>query len=185
MSEKFKLTKRVNTVLICKMVKTNPATGEETYTISHFRSKTYSIINNTENEYSVIVEEMLENLAKFQKQGSGWRLHSIEGLEIFITKFKPLKGNCFKPFLKYILNKKAVINMENEDNQCFKWAVTRALHPVGRNAGRIYKNLKTQAEKYNWSKIEFPKRLKIFKYLNLITILTSMYFHTTRKKFTR
>ena len=84
-------------MLICKMVKTNPAMGEETYTISHFRSKTYSIINNTENEYSVMVEEMLENLAKFQKQGSGWRLHSIEGLEIFITKFKPLKGKCFKP----------------------------------------------------------------------------------------
>ena len=116
---------------------------------------------------------MLENLAKFQKKGSGWRLHSIEGLEIFITKFKPLKGNCFKPFPKYILNRKAVINMENEDNQCFKWAVTRALHPVKWHAGRIDKNLKTQAEKYNWSKMEFPMKIKdirIFESNNNINV---------------
>ena len=32
--------KKVNVVLICKMMKTDPATGENTYTVAHFRSKT-------------------------------------------------------------------------------------------------------------------------------------------------
>ena len=91
-------------------------------------------------------EKMLENLAKYQRLGSGWRLHSIEMLEIFITKFKPLKGKSYKPFPKTIKNKKAVINMENDDDQCFKWAVTRALNPVKRDAERITKILKTQAK---------------------------------------
>ena len=98
---------------------------------------------------------MLESLAKYQNLGSGWRLHSIEMLEIFITKFKPLGGKSYKPFPKAIVKKKAVINMENDDNQCFKWAVTRALNPIKRDSERITIILKIQAEKYNWDGIEF------------------------------
>ena len=50
--------------------------------------------------------------------------------------------------------------MENDDDQCFKWAVTRALNPVENNPQRIKKALKTQAAKYNWNGIEFPMKLK-------------------------
>ena len=48
--------------------------------------------------------------------------------------------------------------MENNDNQCLKWAVTRALHPVNRNAGQISKILREQSENYIWN--EFPTKLK-------------------------
>ena len=85
-------------------------------------------------------------------------------LEIFITKFKPLNGKSYKPFPKVIVKKKAVINKENDDDQCFKWAVTRALNPVDRdserNPNRITKALKNQSEKYNWNEIESPTKLK-------------------------
>ena len=39
--------------------------------------------------------------------------------------------------------------MENNDDQCFKWAVTRALHPVDRDAERISKILRKHSEDYN------------------------------------
>ena len=33
--------------------------------------------------------------------------------------------------------------MENKsDNECFKWAVTRALNPIGNHAGRITERLR-------------------------------------------
>jgi len=35
--------------------------------------------------------------------------------------------------------------MKNEDEQCFKWAVTRALNPVDKNAEKIDKTLRKQA----------------------------------------
>lgn len=45
------------------------------------------------------------------------------------------------------------------DDQCFKWAVTRALNPVKReenkNPDRITKILKSQAEKLDWSGLNF------------------------------
>ena len=104
---------------------------------------------DVKNEYPIMKEKMLESLAKYQKLGSGWRLQSIEMLEILITKFKPLNGKSHKPFPNVITKKKAVINMKNDNDKCFKWAVTRALNPVDRDAERITKILRTQAEKYN------------------------------------
>jgi len=46
--------------------------------------------------------------------------------------------------------------LENDDEECFKWCITRALNPVERHSGRITKALREQAEKLNWSGIEFP-----------------------------
>ena len=103
-------------------------------------------------------EKMLESLAKYQRLGSGWRLHSIEMLEIFITKFTPLGGKSYKQFPGIIVN---------NDDQCFKWAITRALNPVDCNAGRIDKILQKQSGKYNWDGIGFPTKLKdIHKFEN-------------------
>jgi hypothetical protein len=103
---------------------------------------------------------MLENLAKFQKEGSGWQLHSITGLNIVIVKFNPLSGSGYSKLPPFIAKKKAVINMKNKDDQCFKWAVTRALNPVNANSERISNELRKQSEKYDWSGITFPTKVK-------------------------
>ena len=185
--------KKVYTVLVCKMGRSNPETGKDTLTIAHFSSKTHSMISeeDVKNEYPTMKEKILESLAKYQKLGSGWRLLSIEMLEIFITKFKPLNGKSYKPFPKVIVKKKAVINMENDDDQCFKWAVTRALNPTDRdserNPNRITKILKTQAEKYNWDDIEFPTKLKDihkFEKNNNININVFSFDDETKKVYT-
>ena len=59
--------------------------------------------------------KMLESLSKFQKEGSGWQLHSIEGLNVIITKFKPLSGSGYSKLPPFIAKKKAIINMKNVD----------------------------------------------------------------------
>ena len=181
--------KKVHTVLVCKMVRTNPETGKDTITIAHFSSKSHSMISeeDVKNEYPIMKEKMLESLATYQRLGSGWRLQSVEMLEIFITKFKPLNGKSYKPFPKVIMKKKAVINMENKDNQCFKWAVARALNPVDRDSERITKILKTQAEKYNWNDIEFPTKLKDihkFENNNNVTVNVFSFDDETKKVYT-
>ena len=181
--------KKVHTVLVCKMVRTDPETGKNSFTIAHFSSKTHSMISEEDvnNEYPTMKEKMLESLAKYQKLGSSWRLQSVEMLEIFITKFKPLNGKSYKPFPKVIVKKKAVINMENDDDQCFKWAVTRALNPVDRDSGRVTKILKTQAEKYNWNNIEFPTKLKDihkFEKNNNVNVNVFSFDNETKKVYT-
>ena len=179
--------KKVNVVLICKMMKMDPATGKTTYTVAHFRSKTYTMFDNVRDEYTTICDRVLENFANFQRRGSGWQLHSIEGLEIFITKFNPIQGRSYAPFQKCVVKKKAVINMENNDDQCFKWAVTRALHSVGRDAERISKILRKQSEDYNWEGLEFPVKVKdihVFETNNRINVKVFSYDDGTGKVYT-
>ena len=179
--------KKVNTVLVCKMVRSDPATGENTFTIAHFRSKTHNIVGEGEIEYDAMKEKMLESFAEFQKKGSGWRLQSVEELEIFITKYKPLNGKSYKPLPKVIMNKKAVINMQNDDDQCFKWATTRALNPVEKNPTRITKILKMQAEKLNWNDVEFPMKvidIHKFEKANEINVNVFSYDDETKKVYT-
>ena len=179
--------KKVHTILVCKIVRADPETAKDTFTIAHFSSKTHSMISaeDVETEYPIMKEKLLESLANYQKLGSGWRLHSIEMLEIFITKFKPLGGKSYKPFPKTIVKTKAVINMENNDDQCFKWAVTRALHPVDRDAGQISKILREQSENYIWN--EFPTKVKDickFETNNNINVNVFSYDDETKKVYT-
>ena len=59
--------------------------------------------------------------------------------------------------------------MKNNDDQCFKWSVVRALNPVAKNSERITKELKDQSERLDWRGLKFPVDLKqiiIFEKLN-------------------
>ena len=47
--------------------------------------------------------------------------------------------------------------MKNDDNECFKWSVTRALNPTDNNPQRIITNkLIDQSKKFDWGGIDFP-----------------------------
>ena len=50
--------------------------------------------------------------------------------------------------------------MKNEDDKCFLLCTARALNPVEKDAERIAKSLKIQAEKCNMNKISYPVTLK-------------------------
>ena len=41
-----------------------------------------------------------------------------------------LGGSSYIPLFKFLAAKKAIINLKNDDDECFKWAITRALNPV-------------------------------------------------------
>ena len=75
-------------------------------------------------------EIVLESLAKFQRQGSNWRFHSVLSLDLHTVKQEPLGGSSYIALPKFLAAKKAIINLRNEDDECFKWAITRALNPV-------------------------------------------------------
>jgi hypothetical protein len=66
----------------------------------------------------------------FQMRGSNWRLKSVRKLEINTVACKPLKGKSYIPLLKKLAAEQAIINMQNEDDECFKRCVVRALNPV-------------------------------------------------------
>ena len=104
-----------------------------------------------------MIEEALENMAQFQRRGSNWRFAEVLKLGIHLVDFVPLKGNSWIPLPEAISKKKAVINMKNEDDECFKWCVTRALNLVDKNAERITQKLRNQAEELNWKGLKITR----------------------------
>ena len=172
--DSFNWLKKVHMNLSCILSKEDPRTGAEEEDMFGSRSGTYTITVQLGDKYDEMKEKMKENLSKFQKNGSGWRLKSIIGLEISVSKFDPLSGSGYSKLPPFITKKKAVINMMNkeckkkcgecdqckESKMCFKWAVTRALNPVDRNSERITKELREQAKKYKWEEITFPTKVK-------------------------
>ena len=79
--------------------------------------------------YYTMIERVLENMAVLQSSGSAWRLHSIIRLELHTVSYKPLRGETLIELPKELFHKKAIINIQNEDNKCFLWCVLRYLYP--------------------------------------------------------
>ena len=122
--------------------------------------------------------KIIEGVVKYSKNGSGWFVVSVEKIQIDKATYDPVKGSSHIPLPKKIADKKALINMGNKDDQCFKYAVTRALNPVTRDAERITKELKKQASELNWNGVEFPtpcteRQFKTFEKNNNVSVLVS------------
>ena len=89
---------------------------------------------------------------------SGFTLDRILHLDINFHQLVLTRGSTYIELPVWIANKKAVINPKNEnDEECFKWAVTAALHhkDIKCNPERISK-LRPYADQYNWDGLEFP-----------------------------
>ncbi|PFX14621.1 hypothetical protein AWC38_SpisGene21206 [Stylophora pistillata] len=161
----FLLTQKnltVKFVLRCNMGKTNIATGETVLQDAHFNSSQKIVFQDTDREeiYQECVDKMMESLATFTRNGSGWTVNSVDGLDLHTVKYTPLKGSSFIPLPQHLANKKAIINMKNGDQQCFMWCVTRALNPVERDQERISKTLRKQALRLKFDGINFPMEVK-------------------------
>lgn len=49
------------------------------------------------------------------------------------------RGASYLPLPEWIANKKACINVQNEDNRCFRYSVCALIHPAGKHAQRVTK----------------------------------------------
>jgi len=149
---------KVYFVLTCIMEKVDIKSGEVVTTEPYFSSKAEVNLDATDvgELYTNAVDQIMERMANFQMRGSNWKFRSVVKLDINTVVYKPLKGKSYIPLPKELASKKAIINMKNDDDQCFKWCVTRALNPVGRDSENITKILRKQAENLNWKGIEFP-----------------------------
>ena len=116
------------------------------------------------------------SFASFLKNGSGWILKEVVRLDITVNKLRSLKGSSYIPLTHGLSRSRGLINIKNKDQECFKWAVTRALNPVDKNPQRITKIFQEQANDLDWSGIEIPtpcteKMFKKFEKNNNVTLL--------------
>ena len=132
-----------------------------------FRSIGYKIITEATDPheiYNEMVDEIEEEIQKVeQAEGSGWVFLEVENLTLHTDIWDPIKGSSYIDLPPELKNKKALINMKNEDNnKCFLWSALRALNPKDKNAERI-NDLKSKENTLNMEGIEYPVKLKDIK----------------------
>jgi len=102
---------------------------------------------------------MMESMAILLMGGSGWKFVAVQKLDVNTVVYEPLKGSSYIPLPKCLADNKAVINLKNDDSQCFKWCLARSLNSVEKNSERVTKELRKQVEELNWNGITFPVAL--------------------------
>ena len=133
------------------------------YKTAYFNSKPQTIINNIEiNEaLKLSKQQILNMIAQWISEGSGWTVESVDNHHLNIVQYQPMKGSSYIKLPQELRNSaKGLINMKNEDNECFRWCHIRHLNPQDKNPQRIKKSDKEYINKLDYSGIEFPVTTK-------------------------
>ena len=149
---------KVNAVPAAEYAKVTVNDNEERVEIFYFNTKNAPIYCTTDlSEWFVanVEQPILRDMEEFQERDSGWTLRSILNLAVNINKFNPMRGNSYIPLPDVVKRKEACINVQNQDDKCFKWAVLSALHPTSKDACRVTKYKAFEGE-LNFKGIEFP-----------------------------
>ena len=153
---------KVKVALHCEMIRVDQETKDYVTTTCYFNSNLKTIVrkDTIDEEYRVMSNEILENVANFQRRGSGWIFRKVLSMYIHLNKYEPLSGSSYIPLPKVLQSKGAIINVLNKkDNECLKWAVTSALYPAEKHPERQTKYTEN-SEKFNWDGINFPASFK-------------------------
>lgn len=86
-----------------------------------------------------VIELIMRELEEFQERDSGWALVNVVNLGVNINQYTAQLGSSFIKLPPQIERKQACINVKNNDDACFAWAVMSALHPVEKDPQRVSK----------------------------------------------
>ena len=138
-----------------------------------FHSKGLKLIlmETDENEiYDEMTEEIIEEMIKAQDAvGSGWRFERVIKMVLHTTRWDPINAGSYIELPEVLKNKHAIINMKNQDEECFKWCVLRALNPKNNHPERIDSDLKSKQDSINMDGIRYPVNFRAidrFEHLN-------------------
>ena len=114
---------KVKLILSCMMERVDIKSGEVIAKEAAFHSKTEVNLASTDSNelFSKMKETVLESLAKFQRQGSYWRFHSLSSLDLHTVKYVPLGGSSYIPLPKLLAAKKAIINLKTRMMSVSNW----------------------------------------------------------------
>lgn len=107
----------------------------------------------------LIVSFVINKIDDIHLRGSGFSLSEIKELNVQVSRFEPIAGLSYIELPKYLKHKQAIINVQNKDNECFKYAILSALFPAARNAQRV-SQYKQYENVLNFTGITFPVDLK-------------------------
>ncbi|XP_050063220.1 LOW QUALITY PROTEIN: uncharacterized protein LOC126552543 [Aphis gossypii] len=148
--------------------------------------KTSAVEIYPDSDIRTIVEiaymKLMKEKDEYMGRGSGFTLESIDGLLLAVYKYTPMGGASYIELPAYIDRKRATVNPQNLDQQCFKWAIL-ARHVTGTAVCRVGENYMQHEDKYNFDCITFPTPLSDIPKFEKNNINVSINVYGLDKKF--
>ena len=164
---------KFNLVLQISMRKDNPQTNNSTYTHPSFYSAQIPVLKKVDIDEDNIKlnlvnidlaqahAKIIASIENYVSLGSGWVVDRIERLFLNFADYSPLRGGSYIPLPKKLANKKVIINVQNQDDNCLRWALRSALFPTNDHSNRT--SSYPTNDGLNFTGIEFPTPLTQIK----------------------
>ena len=121
-------------------------------------------------KHDIIIRLINYFLNNYQKEeiilsnGSNFVFESVDLLPYHIHKTSLRRRNSYVKCSEWLINKRATINPNNNDDKCFQYSITVALnHQNIENHPERTSNNEPFIDKYNWEDTEFPTGIKDWK----------------------
>ena len=99
---------------------------------------------------------MKGQIEAWSERGSGWIMDKILEAFINVAQYKPLRGGSYMVLPTKLKNKRAILNVQNRDNQCLRRAIRAHLFPAPRGRNPIRPSSYPTEDGLNFTGIDFP-----------------------------
>jgi len=89
-------------------------------------------IDTLNNVFNQFVDKVRGEIEAWSEKGSGWVIDEILEAFVNVARYNPLREGTYMLLPEKLKNKKAVLNIQNRNNQCLRWAIRAALFPAPR-----------------------------------------------------
>ena len=125
-------------------------------TVTPPRAITKGNVDSTGVSEFEALKEKCKEAGTSGEQGTGWVIKKFLNIFIDIYETKPIRAASYIPTPPKFNNSRCgLINIQNDDQECFKWCMKYHQSAKDKNASRICK-LKKVDDKYNYEEIEYP-----------------------------
>jgi hypothetical protein len=151
-------------------------------------SPTITQVDDIKSQFSQIKSKIDKDINEFNRKGSGKTIVNINHAYFNIGVWNPIVSHAAGSWFelpKDVRKSKALVNIKNEDNECFKWCVLAHLYPQSDHKERVskykkYSNELKFPEDYNPAKGFEPYGTNVKKFEELNNIGISVYTQSVK-----
>jgi hypothetical protein len=103
-----------------------------------FYTQLFTTLDAADIDLTALRTDLDGELDRFTNVGSGWTITAILRFIIRIGQYRPMTGSWYIPTPKALAGKHAIVNVFNQDDMCFVWAVLSALHSSKYHAQKVF-----------------------------------------------
>ena len=131
--------------------------------IHRIPSRIYTINNHEELKTTIdnMASDIEIKIENSQLKKSGYQIKKIEKITIHYDRYNPTRAGKYSELPKWIADKKACINIKNEDEKCFMYCVQAKFYEIMKkdHPDRMYHYRSLKDGIINLEDVEFPTEL--------------------------